>query len=122
MKLSSDHVMKTAENERRYEAMRYDVIDVHLFDENMRLDEALCGAQDSHNVRSVKYYLEDRVHGPSVSNVCRECKVLAVPLAGEIIEAAIEEHEAKGRFDVAEDYLGLASALTRETGQNQPGG
>ncbi len=122
MKLSSDHVMGTTENERRYEAMRHDVMDMHLFDENAPLEEALCGAETSYNVRSVKYYLEDRVHGAPVGNICQECEAVAVPLAGAIIEAAVEEHEAKGRFDVAEDYHELAETLARETGQHPPGG
>ena len=118
MKLSSDHVSNTAENKRRYEAMRDELQEMHLFDDNSGLEEALCGAETSHNVRSVRYYLEDRVHGPSVGSVCQECKVLAVPLAGEIIEDAIEEHEAEGRFDVAEDYQELGKALARETSQD----
>ena len=96
-------------------------MEMHLFDENARLEEALCGARTSHNVRSVKFYLEDRVHGASVGNVCQECKVLAVPLAKVIIEAAVEEHEAEGRFDVAEDYHELGKTLARETGQDRSG-
>ena len=98
-------------------------MEMHLFDENAREEEALCGVEAlGEERRSVKYYLEDRVHGPSVGNVCQECKALAAPLAGEIIEAAIEEHEARGRFDVAEDYRELAETLARETGQSPPGG
>ena len=120
----SDHerIEKLMEVERRYEAMRYRAMEMHQFNEDADGEKALCGAEASHNVRSVRYYLEDRVHGPSVGNVCQECKVLAVPLAREIIEAAIEEHEAEGRFDVAEDYRELAQTLARETGQNPPGG
>ena len=96
-------------------------MEMHLFDENAREEEALCGAETSYNVRSVRYYLEDRVHGPSVGNVCQECKVLAVPLAVEVIESVIEDHEAEGRFDVAEDYRELAKTLARETGQDRSG-
>ena len=92
---------------------------MHLFDENAREEEALCGVETlAEERRSVGFYLEDRVHGPSVGNVCPECKALAAPLAGKVIEAAIEEHEAKVRFDVAEDYRELAKTLARETGQN----
>ena len=98
-------------------------MEMHLFDENTREEEALCGVETlNEERRSVGFYLEDRVHAPSVGNVCQECKVLAAPLAGEVIKAAIEEHEAKGRFDVAEDYRELAETLARETGQNPQGG
>ena len=98
-------------------------MEMHLFDENAREEEALCRVETSgEERRSVKFYLEDRVHGPPVGSVCQECKTLAAPLAGEVIEAAIEEHEAEGRFDVAEDYRELAQRLARETGQNPPGG
>ncbi len=98
-------------------------MEMHLFDENAPEEEALCGVETSREERmSVEYYLEDRVHGASVGNVCQECKTLAAPLAGKVIEAAIEEHEAEGRFDVAEDYRELAQTLARETGQNPPGG
>ena len=98
-------------------------MEMHLFDENAREEEALCGVETSgEERRSVGFYLEDRVHGPSVRNVCQECKALAAPLAGEVIEAAIEEHEDEGRFDLAEDYRELAETLARENGQNPPGG
>ncbi len=110
-------IEKLTETERRYEAMRYDVMEMHLFGENAS-EEALCGVETSHNVRSVRYYLEDRVHGPSVGSVCQECKVLAMPLAEEIIEAKVDEHEAEGRFDVAEDYQEIGKALARETSQD----
>jgi len=109
-------IEKLTETERRYKAM-----DMHLFNGDADEEKALCGAETSYNVRSVRYYLEDRVHGPSVRNVCQECKALAAPLAGEIIEAAVEEHEAKGRFDVAEDYRELAETLPKETGQDRSG-
>ena len=93
-------------------------MEMHLFNEDADEEKALCGAETSYNVRSVRYYLEDRVHGPSVGNVCEACKVLAMPLTEEIIEAKVEEHEAEGRFDVAEDYRELAETLARETGQD----
>ena len=122
MKLSSENVMETTENERRYEAMRDELQEMHLFDEDADEEKALCGAETSHNVRSVKYYLEDRVHGLRVRSTCQECKVLAMPLAEEIIEAKVEEHEAAGRFDLAEDYQELGENLARETGEHPPGG
>ena len=97
-------------------------MEMHLFDENSRDEEALCRVETlSEERRSVKYYLEDRVHGSSVGNVCEECKVLAIPLARVIVEAAVEEHEAEGRFDVAEDYHELGKTLARETGQDRGG-
>lgn len=97
-------------------------MEMHLFDENAREEEALCGVETlDEERRSVVFYLEDRAHGSSVGNVCQECKVLAAPLAREIIEAAVKEHEAEGRFDVAEDYRELAQTLARETGQDRSG-
>ena len=111
-------IEKLTETERRYEAMRYKVMDMHLFNDDADEEKALCGAETSYNVRSVRYYLEDRVCGPSVGSVCQECKVLAVPLAREIIEAAIEDHETKGRFDLAEDYDELGKMIAGETGQD----
>ena len=113
-------IEKLTETGRRFEAMRNESMETHLFDENARLEEALCGAETSH-VRSVECYVEDRVHGLWVGNVCQECKVLAMPLARVIIEAAVEEHEAEDRFDVAEDYLEFAETLARETGQDRSG-
>lgn len=93
---------------------------LHIF--VRRIAAALCGVETlGEERRSVKYYLEDRMHGPPVGNDCQECKVLATPLAGEIIEAAIKEHEPEGRLDAAGDYRELAQTLARETGQNPPG-
>ena len=111
-------IEKLTETGRRYEAMSHDVIDMHLFDEDADEEKALCGAETSYNVRSVRYYLEDRVCGPSVGSVCQECKVLAMPLAEEIIEAEIEKHEAEDRLDVAEDYYELGKKLAGEIGQD----
>ena len=119
MKMTNDKSFGVnPETERRYEAMRYNVIDMHLFNDEADEEKALCGDETSCNVRSVRYYLEDRVHGPSVGSICQECKVLAVPLAEEIIEAAIEDHEAEGRLDIAEDYHELGKMLAGETGQD----
>ena len=153
MKLSSDHVMNTTEDEGRcdamgydamgyeamgyeamgyeamgyeamgYEAMGYEAMDMHLVNRSVGSEAPFCGADASDNEwMGVDYYLEDRVHGPSVRNVCQKCKALAMPLVVEIIESAIEEHEAEGRFDVAEDYWELGKRLAGETGQDSLAG
>ncbi len=102
--------------------MRYEVMEMHLVNRNVEGEAPFCGADASDSEgMGVDYYLEQRRDGFRVGTVCEECKVLAVLLAEEIIEAAIEEHEAEGRFDVAEDYRELAQTLARETGQNPPG-
>ena len=60
MKLSSDHVMGTIENERRCLAMRYDVKDMHLVNRNAGREAPFCGADASDNERmGVDYYLGD---------------------------------------------------------------
>lgn len=111
-------IEKLTETGRRYEAMRHEVMEMHLFDEDADEEKALCGADTSHDLRSLQCYLEERVHGLRVRSICQECKVLAVPLAEEVIEAAIEKHEAEDRLDVAEDYHDLVKTLARETGQD----
>ena len=68
------------------------------------------------------YYLEQRKDGFGVGTVCHQCKVLAIPLASVIIEDAMEEHEAKGRFDLVQDYRELAQTLARETAGNSLAG
>ena len=123
MKLSSDYVMGTMENERRCPIMRYDVKDMHLV--NRMPEERLRSVgrmPPRMSGMGVDYYLEMRKDGFKVGNICRECKLLAMPLAAEIIEAAVEEHEAEGRFDVAEDYQELGKSLARETGQDSLAG
>ena len=120
MKPSNDDVMKTTENRRRYEAMSYDGVDMHLFDEDVDEQNALCGADTSDDLRGVPGYLEDRVHGLWVGNICQECKVLAVPLADEVIERMVDDLGAEGRNDMAEDSSQLGKALARETCQISP--
>ena len=116
-------IEKLTETKRRYQAMKSDVMEMHLVDRSAGCEAAFCGADASGDERmGVDYYLEQRKDGFGVGNVCQECKVLAVPLAGEVIEVEVEEHEAEGRFDVAEDYRELAQTLARETGQITQGG
>ena len=122
MKPRDDDAMKTTEHERRYEAMSHDVVSRHLFDEDADDEKPLCGADPSNDLRGVSGYLEDRVHGLWVGNICQKCKALAVPLAEEVIERMAEDMEAEGRIDVADDCRKLAETLARETGQNPLGG
>ena len=120
---NNEGIEKLTETERRYEVMRHKAMEMHLVNRNAGREAAFCGA-DAPDVElmGVDYYLEQRKDGFGVGNVCQRCKVLAMPLAVEVIEAEIEKHEAEGRFDVAEDYRELAQTLAKETGQTSPGG
>ena len=98
---------------------RYEVMEMHLFDNNARKDKALCGADTSADeLRSVRGYLEDRLFGHAVGTVCEGCKALAAPFAGNIIQ----DLEAEGRLDEAEEYRRVAQRLARETRQHRTGG
>ena len=95
--------------------MRYEVMEMHLFEADAADAKALCGADTSDEMWSVSGYLEYSVYGLSVGNVCPACKALAVPLAEDMIEDIVENLEAEGRRDTAEDYRKLAHRLARET-------
>ena len=109
MKTRDDDTMKvTLETNRRCEVM-----EMHLFDDNARKENALCGADTSADeLRSVDGYLDDRLYGSLVDTVCEGCKVLAAPFAGNLIRHL----EGEGRVEEAEEYRQLASTLLRETG------
>ena len=98
---------------RRHEAVRTEVLEMHLFDARAPEEKALCG-EDSSSIerRSVDYYLEDRLRGQSVGTVCERCKALAVPLA----EIIVRHLEAEDPVDEAEDYRDQVGRLARETG------
>ena len=114
-------IEQLTDTERRYEPMRYKAMEMHLFNEDADEEKALCGADTADGLIGVPGYLEDRVHGLWVGNICQECKVVALPLAEEIIERMVEDLEAEGRLDIAEDYRELGKTLAKETGQNPPG-
>ena len=48
MKVRDDNTLKvTPETRRRYEAMRYEVVEMHLFDTDATEEKVLCGANTS---------------------------------------------------------------------------
>lgn len=98
-------------------------METHLVNRKSGEENPFCGAEASDGeCIGVMYYLRARLARSSVGTICEACKVQAEPLAREIIEAAVEEHEAEGRFDVAEDYYELGKTLARETGQDSLAG
>ena len=93
-------------------------MEMHLFDENARREEALCGTNSSPvDRRSVRYYLKDRLHGNDVGTICEACKVFAPKFA---IKRA-EDLEAEGKLDKAQEYRRLYETLLKETGQDPCG-
>ena len=107
MNVHDDGTMKvTPEARRRHETM-------HLFDPDAAEEKALDGEDTSANYRiSVYYHLERRKDGLEVGTVCEACKALAVPFALNLIQ----DLEADGLMDEAEEYRRLADTLLRETG------
>ena len=92
---------------------KYDVTVMHLFDENVVEEKALCGANTSADQRmGVNYYLDMRKDGFSVGTVCEGCKVRALPLAVNLAQYL----EAEGLVAEAEEYRQLAQRLLKETG------
>ena len=98
---------------------RYEVTEMHLFDEDEVEEEVLCGADTlADNRRSVMFYLEDRLHGADVGTICEGCKVPAPRFAMKLAQ----DMETEGFVDEAEDYRGLAQTLLEETCGNARGG
>ena len=113
MKNRGDEIMRlTLETTGRYEIM-----EMHLFDNNARKEDPHCGAVTSgDDLRGAIGYLEDRLHDVPVGTVCEECKPLAVSFAQELAQ----DLAAEGLPDEVERYCILAGTLFRETGQ-EPG-
>ncbi len=92
--------------------LRKKVIVMHLFDNDAREEEPLCGAETSAHERiGVDYYLDHRKEGIPVGTVCEGCKPLAVPFAVKLSRGL----EADGRMDEAKVYRRLAYRVARET-------
>ena len=106
----------TPEIGRRNEAVRNEVIEMHLSDTNAVVAEALCGVASSYDLRDLKGYLVDLLQGAPVGAICQMCKALGMPLAEEILEDIAQNLEDEGRLGDAEDCRGLADRLARETG------
>ena len=93
-------------------------MEMHLFDETARLEEALCRADTSaEERRGVKGYLCDRLANIDVGTVCESCKAQAIPFAQTIAQDRV----AEGKLDEAEKYRRLAETLLKETGQDPNG-
>ena len=96
---------------------RYEVIEMHLFDDEAADETPLCGAGVSvHDLISVDYYLDRRKDGLPVGTVCDGCKALMVPFA---VNLSLDL-EADGRVVDADDYFRLADRLTMETASVGP--
>ena len=97
---------------------RYEVMEMHLFDENEARERALCGADAStDDLRGVNGYLEDRLYGNPVGAVCEGCKSRAAPFAVK----TGRDLEDEGLPDEAEEYRELARMLWKETGPKPSG-
>lgn len=105
---------------RRHEAVRYEVMEMHLFDAEATEEKPLCG-EDSSPVEqmSVDYYLEELLCGLPVGTVCDKCKALAMPLVEAIIEDMAGDLEDEGRLGDAEDCRELLNTLAREMGMDR---
>ena len=114
MNVHDDSTMKvTPETRRRYEMMRREQIEIHLFGTHAVEEKAHCGEDTSANDRmSEGYYMEGRKDGLEVGTVCERCKAMAVPFAMSLTR----DLEAEGLLDEAEEYRRLADTLLRETG------
>ena len=92
---------------------RYEVMEMHLFDENASRERALCGDAGSSDGRiGLDYYMGQRKDGLGVGTVCEDCKAFVPPFA----RGRSRDLEADGRVDEAEEYRRLADMLLGETG------
>ena len=114
MKLRSCGSLKlTIDTEMRFQLTRSELFEMHLFDEDAREEEALCGRKTAGTERrSVMGYLEDRLFGNRVGTVCQDCKDRIASFAGKMID----ELEANKCVEQADEYRLLAGTLARETG------
>lgn len=100
---------------RRHEAVRNEVIEMHLFDENAAKERARCGRNTTPTGRmGVREYVNDRLYGNRQRPVCQDCKALAMPLAEVIIEEMAEDLEDEDRLADTEDCRELLNTLARE--------
>ena len=87
-------------------------MEMHLFDEKVARERALCGADaPADDRRGVNGYLEDRLYGNPVGAVCQGCKSRATPFAVK----TGRDLEDEGLPNEAEDYRELARMLSNET-------
>ena len=124
MKFSHRETLKAIMGtEGRFKMTRYQVFEMHLFDENAAEERANCGRDTTRTERrGLKGYLEDRLREAPVGAVCQECKALAMPLAKNIIADMAQNLEDEGRWGEAEDWRQLADTLAKETGQDDSRG
>ncbi len=97
---------------------RCELIEMHLFDADARVEKALCGADASvHDLTTVQDYLQRRRHDLSLPTVCNRCKVSAISFA----RMRSAELADGGMTDEAETYRRLADTLSRETDPGMSG-
>ena len=108
-----------AETERRRE-----VIERHPFANGAAEEKTLCriDAPDDYR-RSVRFYLEVRLHGARVGAVCEGCKARSIRFAVDVAQ----DLEARGLLDETEECRQIADTLSadtlsKETGRIRPGG
>ncbi len=121
MRVADYNTLKTnPRTGRRHEAVRNEVMKMHLFDAEAREEAALC-REDSSSIErmSVGYYLEEHLRGLPVGTVCQDCKTLAMPFAEAIIEDMAEDLEEEGRLGDAEDCREVLNRLVRESGPDR---
>ncbi len=89
---------------------RYEVMEMHLFDENAARERALCGADaPANDRRGVNGDLEDRLYGNPVGVVCEGCKSRAAPFAVK----TSRDLEAEGQPGEAKEYRESARLLPK---------
>ena len=107
----------TLETEGMSPLIRHEVMEMHLFDESVVEEQALCGRGTTRTERmGVREYLEERLDGSPVGTVCQDCKALAMPLGGVTIGDMAKDLEDEGRLGDAEDCRELLKRIARETG------
>ena len=94
-------------------------MEMHLFDEHERLEQALCRADTSAvDRRGVRGYLCERLANIDVGTVCEGCKAFAPPFALRLSC----DREDRDEPEKAEAYRRLYETLLKETGQDRSSG
>ena len=115
VKPSNCHTLEAIlDTEGRSQLTRCELFEMHLFDEDAAEEQALCGRNTANTERrGVMGYLEDRLYANRVGTVCQGCKDRAAPFTRKIID----DLEADGRLEEADEYRLLADTLAKERGR-----
>ncbi len=116
MILSNDNGKKrSTQIERRYEAVRNEVFEPHLFNDDAAEEKSYCGRDNTRVERmGVREYVNERLNASRPRAVCPECKALAMPLVEVNLNNMAEDFEDKGRLGDAEDCSNLFGTMSRE--------